>query len=168
MRRLIPVIILIILNSFALVIFKLNGMLPNNSTALLILLSLELILIGLSGFYYIGFRFDENNTGIVISSILIGVLIAYVFYSFKLYSTPIISILVLGSFFTATFLLWASEEKTLRYYLGILTLGATGGTLIYHRFMDLSWISIMLGIMTAVLIISLSLLLEEEDEKTQF
>lgn len=165
MRKLFPAILIIVLISFSLITSKLFGILPKGREALPILVSLELILIAIAGFYYVGFRFTSRNFGSVISVFIIGGLVVYIFYSFKLYSAPIISIIVIGSLLASVLLLWPAEDRTFRYYAGVGILGALGGALIYYKFMDLSWISILLGIMTAVLIVSLSLLLEEEDEK---
>ncbi|KYC53460.1 MAG: hypothetical protein AMQ22_00250 [Candidatus Methanofastidiosum methylothiophilum] len=165
MRKLFPVIIIVMLISFVLITSKIFDILPKGSSALPILLVLELILILMAALYYLGFRFSSKNFGAVLSFGLIGALVVYVFYSFKLYSTPVLSIMVIGALLASVMLLWPAKDKSVRYYAGVGVLGVLGGTLIYYRFRDLSWISILLGIMTAVLIISLSLLLEEEDEK---
>jgi hypothetical protein len=165
MNRLLPATLIIILTSIALIIFKINGTLPRNNTALLVVLILQIALVVVSGTYYLGFRITSNNSGLLLSVAIIGALIAYIIYSFKLYDAPVVTILILAVLAVAIMFLWPSEEKSAAYYIGITILGFLGGGLIYYRFKDLSWISVLLGVMTAVLIISLSLLLEEENEE---
>jgi hypothetical protein len=144
---------------------KLTGALPENTEALRIIIVLEILLIFFAALNYLNVKITEINSGSAISTFIIAGLLIYVFYSFKLYSIPLFGFIVLACIFASLVLLWDAKEKSFRYYFGIAFLGILGGMLITYRFRDLSWISILLGIMTAVLIISLSILLEEEDEK---
>lgn len=165
MRKLLPVTLIILFTSLVLLFSKLSGVLPENNDALRIIIFLELLLILFAALNYFNFKITEKNVGPVVFVLIMAGLLAYVFYSFKLYSMPVFGFLVLACILASLILLWNAKDKSVRYYLGIVILGILGGGLITYRFWDLSYISILLGIMTSVLIISLSLLLEEEDEK---
>jgi len=165
MKKLVPVTLIVLFTSLVLLFSKLSGALPENTEALRIIIVLEMLLIFFATLNYFNFKITEKNSGSVISIFVIIGLLIYVFYSFKLYSIPVFGLLVLACIFGSIILLWDAKEKSFRYYLGIAILGILGGGLITYRFWNLSYISILLGIMTAVLIISLSILLEEEDEK---
>ncbi|MCC7573677.1 MAG: hypothetical protein KO464_09900 [Candidatus Methanofastidiosum sp.] len=165
MRKLLPVTSIVLFTSLVLLFSKLTGALPENSDALNIIIILEMLLIFFAALNYFNFKITEKHIGTVVFALIMIALLAYVFYSFKLYSMPVFGLLVLACIFGSLILLWDAKEKSFRYYLGIVILGVLGGGLITYRFWDLSWISILLGIMTAILIISLSILLEEEDEK---
>ncbi|HNR44260.1 MAG TPA: hypothetical protein PKH80_03760 [Methanofastidiosum sp.] len=165
MKKLAPVTLIVLFTSLLLIFSKLSGALPENSEALRIIIALELILIFFAALNYFNVKITKKNSGSVISIFVILGLLIYVFYSFKLYSIPVFGLLVVACILGSLIFLWDAKEKSFRYYLGIAILGILGGALITYRFWDLSWISILLGIMTAVLIISLSILLEEEDEK---
>ena len=165
MRKLLPVTLIILFTSHVLLFSNMSGVLPENNDALRIIIFLELLLILFAALNYFNFKITEKNVGPVVFVLIIITLLAYVFYSFKLYSMPVFGFLVLACILASLILLWNAKDKSVRYYLGIVILGILGGGLITYRFWDLSYISILLGIMTSVLIISLSLLLEEEDEK---
>jgi len=165
MKKLVPVTLIVLFTSLLLLFSKLSGALPENTDAMRIIIALELILIFFAALHYLNFKITKKSSGSVISVFVIIGLLIYVFYSFKLYSMPVFGLLVLACIFGSLILLWDAKEKSFRYYFGITILGILGGGLITYRFWNLSWISILLGVMTAVLIISLSLLLEEEDEK---
>ena len=165
MHKLVPVTIIVLFTSLLLIFSKLSGALPDNTDALRIIIVLEMLLIFFAGLNYFNIKVTEKNIGsFIFMGIILG-LVIYIFYSFNLYSMPIVGLLVVVCLFGAFILLWNAKEKTFRYYFGIIVLGILGGALITYRFWDLSWISILLGVMTAVLIISLSILLEAEDEK---
>ena len=165
MRKLVPVTLIVLFASFVLLFSKLSGALPENTEALRIIIALEFLLIFFAGLDYLNIKLTRKNIGsFVFMGIILG-LVIYIFYSFNLYSMPIVGLLVGGCLFGAFILLWNAKEKSFRYYFGIIVLGILGGALITYRFWNLSWISILLGVMTVVLIISLSILLEEEDEK---
>lgn len=165
MQKLNPAVLTVLAVSVALLTLNIYNLLPKEGSGPLTLLILQLFLILVSGAYYFGLRFNRGAIDPLISITLISVVLLYVYRSFDLYSSPVLTVGSLILILAALALLWNSGEKTLRHYAGTTLLGVLGGGLIYFRFSDLSYISILLGVMTAVLIISLSLLMEEEDEK---
>ena len=89
MRKLLPVTLIILFTSLVLLFSKLSGVLPENNDALRIIIFLELLLILFAALNYFNFKITEKNVGPVVFVLIMAGLLAYVFYSFKLYSMPV-------------------------------------------------------------------------------
>jgi len=152
------------MTSFILIISKIIRILPKNNPALLTVIVLELLLILVACLYYTHIKINIEKIHLFIPPLIILSTFLYLFYSFKLYSFLPLTLLVSFGLFLSISILGKEEEKSLQYYFGIGLLGVLGGGLITYRFWGLSEISLLLGLMSTLIVIYVSLILGDEDE----